>query len=269
MHPLWLFNGEDIPDRYNVENDLVLRIENVRMEDAGIYTCAFNTARGLLRSNINVTVVPPNGEIVFLEPTRRAIVISYGIPLDLNCVVDSSTPVNISWIVLGSSTQTSRLVLQPDEVRTGLYVCFAYNNKIEKSYGIYVTVNAKPVFPELRTDGAVIVKASEGSVLEHREMTVNRAPSFGGRTTIQWRRKESGGELVEFGSRLTAYWSENHLTWSIRTANLDDNGQYIMNVSNEFGWTDLPTTLRVARVLKKTVSVLISDQPCQFLKVHR
>jgi len=156
----------------------------------------------------------------------------------------------------------------------GKYIC-SYNlptGYFENYVNVTVTPDmrepTKPIFYPSRIDRAEIVVADELKDLVKEERTMN-TPHAGSAESvrIEWKRKDSG-ELVDFGTRLDVLWDDNRLRWFIRSAMLTDNGQYHMNVSNDYGSTVLLTTLSVTEVKKSDVYIRISGQRCELLKVR-
>lgn len=257
--------------RYRLQrNNQSLVIEDIRDSDAGVFTCGFNTITGYKSREINIHVTEPkNPGFIIIEPTQRSINITYGEPLMLKCRVDvNSDSVNISWIINQQTiVHNSMLLLQPKEVVSGLYQCFAHNSNNERYYSVFVTVNAKPTFTNKRIVETPTAEASEGSRLERNEVTITTAPVVGGNLKIQWKRKDSNS-LMDFGSRLKVTWSQQNIRWIIFNARLEDSGDYLMNISNDFGYTELNTLLVVTKTEKALVQITISDHDCQFLKVR-
>ncbi len=268
---VWKFKNQ-LLERHEQLSNLTIKIQNVMMEDAGTYTCGFDTSSGFLQSNIFVTVERRPSDITFILP--REVVLHYGDPLNLNCMVtNSSVPVNVSWTVMvGSHSQnfmSSHLNLGPDQVQTGIYRCNAHSDQenLHESHDVHVMVNVWPVFSPARVEKAIVVPAEEGEALGAVEDTVTTAPLIDSTTTISWRRIDNN-ELVDFGSRLSVKWKGNELKWSIDSATLEDDGTYCMNISNEFGSTMLRVILTVTEIPKQKVTIQILDSPsCQFLDV--
>lgn len=273
--PIWMRSGRTISnsymDRYRLQPDsMSLAIEDIKDSDAGIFTCGFNTIMGYRSRNITVTVAPPNTPVftVMINPDQRNLYVNYGNPLSLTCRVDvDPASVNISWIILGHTiVHNSTLLLQPEEVMTGFYTCFAHNADIERHRSVFVTVTAKPEFTDVRLRDTLVLKTSVGRRLEHNEATITTAPGIKSSINIQWTRKDNN-VVVDFGSRFTATWVQQNIRWIISEVQLEDSGEYFMNVSNEFGYTVLSTKLVVSGAETVEVQVEISGQNCQDLKV--
>ncbi len=273
--PVWRRGGVTINSmymdtRYRLQHDnQSLIIEDIRDSDKGTFRCGFNTIMGYVGEDINVRVTAPtNPGFSIIQPQQRDIYVNYGDPLILICKVNTDpASVNISWIINQQTIiHNSRLELQPEEVESGLYRCFAYNSDNERHHSVFVTVNARPMFTKERIDQTSVAEANEGNRLERNEETITTSPILGGHPRIQWRRKGSNS-LMDFGSRLKVTWTKRNIRWIIYSARLEDNGDYVMNISNDFGYTELNTLLVVTKTEKTEVQIQISDQDCQLLKV--
>ena len=199
------------------------------------------------------------------------------------CPANPGDPVkNPQWLFNDMSLlprhHTADVYLQINRISMedeGTYKCW-YNlpsGYFENYVNVTVTrdmgIPAKPEFDSLRQERTEVVEAKELKILVGEEVTQNRPHADSAESVrIQWRREDTG-ELVDFGSRLNVNWEGHRLHWSIQFASLADKGLYRMNVSNDYGSTELLTTLMVIAVDKSEVNVHISGQECEFLKVRK
>ena len=257
--------------RYMLQNDQSLIIESIQASDEGTFTCGFITNMGFIYGEINVRVTNTGTKgFLIVEPTLRNIQIRHEDGLNLTCRVNINPDlVNISWILPGTTIiHNSTLVFRPGQVMAGLYRCFAHNAENERHHSVFVTVNAKPKFTMQRISASPVVRSFQGYRLERNEATTTMAPLVGrNNINIEWKKKDSNS-VMDFGSRLKVTWSQKNVQWIIRDAQLEDTGEYFMNISNDFGFTVLSTQLEVIETEMLLIQVQVSDQDCELLKVR-
>ncbi|XP_022801378.1 vascular endothelial growth factor receptor 3-like isoform X1 [Stylophora pistillata] len=122
-------------------NTMSLSFNDIKKEDAGLYTCEAKNVGGSSTGNINITVkVPPH-----LNPDLK----NHAVPLNstfiATCYVRGDPPVSVNWTKDGKALgHNNKIVIKPvtfdDE---GIYKCTAYNRAGNNytSFSINVTVS--------------------------------------------------------------------------------------------------------------------------------
>ena len=258
--------------RVDDENQALV-IENVSEDDAGIYECAFNLITGVIKVAITVNVIDPPDDVeaVFNPDLPRNLSVSFGDPLRLECRNERANPsFHFSWIIDDDDRRIEGhvLELQPEEVISGVYRCLVHRDGTGLRYQHTVTVTLVHIPPRLLHPHQTAVM----SAIERKPYFLN--VNFGYRldrsnVRIEWKDIRNG-RVRTFGRRFMFDVSRDLLRLNVNRAALTDRGQYLVNISNDYGYAELRVDIRVESLEKTPVQVRIAahDISCSLVEVR-
>ncbi|XP_071981860.1 hemicentin-2 isoform X2 [Engystomops pustulosus] len=221
-------------------NGTVLRIENVKVEDAGIYVCVASSAAGRdsratwVRLKVPPSVIGPD------EP--RSLSVSIGGQLVLECRVEGDPVPTIQWFREGAPLQMDRRMqllskgryLQIHSLQasdSGEYTCMASNPIGSTSLRFIVVIQIAPsILP-----GPSVVSAS----VNHTAVLPCWAEGLP-TPTVTWKKD---GNLLSVDTSRLEFLKDGSLR--IPQALLQDSGYYLCAVTNSAGMARRGVELRV------------------------
>ncbi|XP_077116180.1 sialic acid-binding Ig-like lectin 13 isoform X1 [Ranitomeya variabilis] len=118
---------------------LELRLENVTMEDTGVYTCSVMTECAIHRANISISVQypPRNMEITVQSskgeelPVNQSVIINQTESVTLACQVDGNPPASVFWVKgeveVETNKSASSAIINVTASIVDVYRCLAWN----------------------------------------------------------------------------------------------------------------------------------------------
>ena len=267
---IWLRNGLPIVLRSKISNDShILIIENATDSDAGLYKCVLYSENGPIVANITLNLIDPELLPIVNPDLPLYLPITYRhTALRLDCRNPEAQPdVLFSWMNPNSEEVTTNhlLEVEPEDVIPGVYTCLAYTmSGDEVLHTVIVTLRNTPPIP---VDSNVIfinaVEQGTYSSPEEFRYQLDRT-----NLSVDWKRYRLD-ELVDFhfGSRFMFDISATTVVFRIDNVQLTDRGQYLVNVSNQFGYTELRVNIHVAELLKTTMQVRFTGISCSLVAV--
>ncbi|KAK3540674.1 hypothetical protein QTP70_034595, partial [Hemibagrus guttatus] len=212
-----------------------VQILDVRLEDAGLYSCIAKNEAGTSTKTFNLTVLEPPK--ISSSPRREELMVVVNGVLELECIADGFPPPTVSWMKDGHPLEDSRVVLHRDgQILTirniqmedaGLYMCLVSNPAGEDGRSLWVHVQVPPTLlgsSEIRT---MSVPFKGHMTLECR--TDSEHPP-----EIQWYRDNI---KVQLGGRIQSVAGGQYL--EIGDVRTEDGGLYSCVVSNMAGSSSL------------------------------
>lgn len=269
----WLRNGSFVWYTYSgrigfedVYHTLI--IEDINESDAGIYQCRLCNYFGCIYANITVNVIGPPLEETINPNLPYYLNATYGRPLRLDCRSPQAQPtVYFSWVDFYNEERVHSHLLDvasEDVLReTDTYRCLAYSayGKVAR-HTVQVTMVDLPPVP-VGTDRDITINATDQQEWVH---TINFKFLYNSR--MEWKALENG-EIVDFGSRfiyrIETFWQERvndtklekevYWRYSLILRNSDtmlrDEGHYLLNVSNQYGYAEFRVHINVQELLRE------------------
>ena len=268
VYPLvWVHNGMAIsPDS---DNQKTLTIVNINDEHAGIYKCGFNVLGKPIIASITVTVQERN-ETNICRPLP-VISFSYASQQPLNLTCDCRTDKSDSSLVFQWNipnlpiVPNSSLVIPYDQVSNGRYICQALRAGVTvEQHVMEVTVIDIP--PLTQSPYTENVTRREGHTAHlHYEFLLPPSPKL----NFQWKKMYAGSNTdVDFGSRFNYTVNGKILRFNITNLVAADTGMYVMNVSNQYGHSELHTNITVEELDRTIVILELKNISCDSIEVR-
>lgn len=253
----WLRNGRSFWNKPRIgfdDNFGTLIIEDINESDAGVYQCRLcTTVFGCIKANITVNVIGPPLEEMINPNLPANLSISFGRPLRLNCRSPEAQPtVCFSWVNLDKEEIASSHLLEvtSDDVTDGIYRCLAYTvsgNLVR--HAVRVTVIDLPPL-HVDPDSEMTIRAKERR--EWFYFIDFRSRLDKSNISVQWKVLRKGRMIgFDFGSRFSFYVNKFRLVLYNNHTKIRDNGQYLLNVSNQFGYVEFTVHINVRKLLPR------------------
>ncbi|XP_058246105.1 hemicentin-1 isoform X2 [Hemibagrus wyckioides] len=235
----WLKDSEPLSFHQNMllhdGGETHVQILDVRLEDAGLYSCIAKNKAGTSTKTFNLTVLEPPK--ISSSPGREELVVVVDGVLELECIADGFPPPTVSWMKDGHPLEDSRVVLHRDgQILTirniqmedaGVYTCLVSNPAGEDGRSLWVHVQVPPTLLGSSEITTMSVPLKGHMTLECRSDS-ERPPE------IQWYRD---GIKVQLGGRIQSIAAGQYL--EIGDVRTEDGGLYSCVVSNMAGSSSL------------------------------
>ncbi|XP_043238684.1 hemicentin-1-like isoform X2 [Amphibalanus amphitrite] len=232
----WYKDGtavSDLPDSGMSAAGVLLRIDRLRPDHAGSYTCRAANVVSEDSRTVTVTVLEPPE----VSELPASLTVAAGSPLELVCSAAGRPAPRLAWQLEGAPLTTDIpgevVVPSAGPQHTGLYSCVAWNEVGTDRREVYVSVIAPPVLDE--ADPA-------RTAVEH-EPVVIRCPLERGDsdTQIVWSR--DGTEL--WSNTSSVFITEDERALLLPAVRTEDAGDYSCRAENALGAATHLTQLTV------------------------
>ena len=269
VYPLvWVRNGTAIsPDS---DNQKTLTIVNIDNKHAGTYECRFNAFGESIIASIIVNVQERSEPMYICRQPPQTIHFSYASQQPLNLTCDCRTDKSDSSLVFQWNipnlpiVQSSSLVVPYDQVSNGRYTCQAFRDGVlvEQHVREVTVIDIPPLPASTYTD----VRRREGETAHLRyELLLQPSPKL----NFQWKKVYTGSNTdVDFGSRFSYTVNDKTLRFNITNLVAADTGMYMVNVSNQYGHSELHTNIDVEELDRSIVILEFKAISCDSIEVR-
>lgn len=249
---LWIRNGMRIQPDSN--NQKTLTIINIDDEHAGVYECGFNVLGKLITASIMVNIEESSetmDETIICRPSP-SFLFSYARrqPLNLTCdcrTDQSDTSLKFLWNIHHLRiVQNSSLIIPYDQVSSGAYSCQASRDGIlVEQHIVVVTVVDIPPLPKFPGE-IEDARKRERETAHLRYEFILPLDTASTSLNFQWKKIYAGSNTnVDFSSRFEHSVSGTTLRLSITKLVPADAGTYVVNISNQYGYSELHAVIYV------------------------
>ncbi|XP_060787017.1 hemicentin-1 isoform X2 [Neoarius graeffei] len=241
----WMKDSEPLSLRQNMVlhngGETRFQLLDIRLEDAGLYSCTAKNQAGTSTKTFNLTVLEPPK--ISSSPRREELMVLVNGVLELECVADGVPPPTVSWMKGGRPLEDSRAVLHRDgQILTisnvqvedaGVYTCLVSNPAGEDGRSLWVRVQLPPTLlgsSDIRT----VTVPFKGHMTLECQTDGDPPPE------IQWYRDDV---KLQLGGRVHTLAGGQYL--EIGDVRTEDGGRYSCVVSNMAGSSSLHFNVQI------------------------
>ncbi|XP_042230990.1 hemicentin-1-like isoform X2 [Homarus americanus] len=239
--------------RISVSDDHKLNLFLANPEDGGPYTCSASSSAGTVRATVMLNFITAPQ----VTAVQEQVLVGSGDTVVLQCQVRGTPPLTVRWLKNDAVEVTPMSFIQVEgdhlkilgvqENDAGWYTCIATNLAGTAQAHISLSVGSPPTVIHAPADTVVEI----GSSGELSCYGVGVPEPY-----ITWRRSDG----LPFSTRFTKDADGN---LGVTAIEVEDEGNYICTLENQYGRVDLQATLSVSGLL----APLIAAPPDPYLKV--